>query len=563
MPIIRDALFDDIRLSKLEYDIVNTVEMLRLNRLRQLHLAYYVYPSATHSRYAHSIGCRAIAEEILRRSELEDSMTGEEQTVLYLSCLLHDVSHACFEHVLMAGGFPDLVDHEEMLPMILNGRIREFYRRQDLVASSSQSAGHEGLNSAGPMFVEDVLPDDLKEKVLEVLTLGSTRNPKESNLFFIHQLVSSAIDIDNLEYLLRDPYFLGVSSSYDDALLSSFRLGRNPETGTSRLAFKDDRRTIRSLEQAILARWHLFDRAYLHHAVMAANTMLIKALRLGLGGSDDIYRLYTMGDDDLLLYLLYADPEDVSQNRLSRARELIQRLLARDLFKRAYAIEAADTGPGRKARGILNNPEEQNEFHRTLEREHGIDSDSYSISKMPAPWKDIHDIQLVNNKKFGDREVEQDLCDRLKKKYDSLRILYVFSHSSEIDHRKNLRAACEDYFDGEPGLYAIDEEGDTTTSLDVKRVLDEIDKSKPPARKVLECLLELGESSNEELAGELELKAPTISQYLNAIVQIQERLRVKLVASRRKKRVKHWSIASGEVERILRGEFDTGEGNRT
>ena len=111
MKTIRDPIYGDISLTNEEIKIINTYEMQRLRRVKQLGLKDLVYPGATHTRFEHSIGTRGLIERILTLSGIDFS--AEKKRLLFLAALLHDVGHLCFSHPIETVG--GLIKHENLL----------------------------------------------------------------------------------------------------------------------------------------------------------------------------------------------------------------------------------------------------------------------------------------------------------------------------------------------------------------------------------------------------------------------------------------------------------------
>jgi HD superfamily phosphohydrolase len=224
--------------------------MQRLRRLRQLGLAYLAYPSAEHTRFSHALGALAMGDrvlEALRRHSPEyfgDEADYERQRrLLRASLLLHDIGHGPFSHACEAVlGTP----HEQRTPEIL--------RQPEIIAA------------LGRLHLE-------AEEVLE-LVIGAP-NPRYPVL---RELVSGPnLDVDRMDYLLRDGYFTGVASGrYDvDQLVSSlrvFEVNGRPQLGI-------DGRGVVALESFVLARYMMFATVYFHHTTRMFERILQEILR--------------------------------------------------------------------------------------------------------------------------------------------------------------------------------------------------------------------------------------------------------------------------------------------
>jgi len=94
---IRDAVYGDIELSPAEVKLLDTFEMQRLRKVKELAFVHLVYPTAIHTRFDHSIGVRHCVQQILERSHIE--LPKEDKELLFKAALLHDIGHPCFSHI--------------------------------------------------------------------------------------------------------------------------------------------------------------------------------------------------------------------------------------------------------------------------------------------------------------------------------------------------------------------------------------------------------------------------------------------------------------------------------
>src|SRR6185295_11569426 len=169
--IIRDPLWNNIRLDPLSFELIDTPAFQRLRYVRQLGLAFLVYPGATHSRFEHALGTYHLARRTLSLfEEHHDYHTlGRDECMLArVAALLHDIGHYPFSHALEEIG---ALHHEEVaLPLI--------------------SAGAVGT------LLRDALGDDAPERVFQLIR-GRSENPLQG-------LISGSLDLDKIEYLRRD-----------------------------------------------------------------------------------------------------------------------------------------------------------------------------------------------------------------------------------------------------------------------------------------------------------------------------------------------------------------------
>ncbi|HPD87624.1 MAG TPA: HD domain-containing protein, partial [Proteiniphilum sp.] len=171
--IINDPVFGFISIpNDFVYELICHPNLQRLNRIRQLGLAPFVYPGAQHTRFHHSIGAMYLMDEALKTlREKGHSITEEEYNGALAAILLHDIGHGPFSHVL-EHALVTTVHHEAISLMMMEKMNREW---------------HGALQTAIDIFID--------------------RHPKG----YLHQLVSGQLDVDRLDYLRRDSFFTGVS----------------------------------------------------------------------------------------------------------------------------------------------------------------------------------------------------------------------------------------------------------------------------------------------------------------------------------------------------------------
>ena len=242
--IINDPVFGFLTIpNELIYDVLQHPYVQRLSRIKQLGLSYLVYPGAVHTRFGHSIGAMHLMQEAilsLRTKGVE--ITDEEATAAQIAILLHDIGHGPFSHVLehtIVNG----VTHED-ISLLMMMRINE-----DLAVTG------------------DGLP--VTEKPLDMaIAIFKNEYPKH----FLHQLISSQLDVDRMDYLCRDSFFTGVQ----EGRVASERLLKMLDVRDDRLVVQV--KGIYSVEKFLVARRLMYWQVYLHKTSVAAEQHLIKIL---------------------------------------------------------------------------------------------------------------------------------------------------------------------------------------------------------------------------------------------------------------------------------------------
>lgn len=304
MEILRDPLWNNIRLDPLALSLLETPVVQRLRYVRQLGLAFLVYPGATHSRFEHALGAWHLAGVALRLLDERGALAGigaREQQLIRAAALLHDVGHYPFSHALEEIG---VTDHEEVArPLVTQGAVGAVLR--------------------------EALGDDAPDTVFALIS-GVSTHPLQG-------LISGSIDLDKIEYLKRDATMCGVPYGEIDVdrLLNSLVLVELPE---GRPAIGVHEKGLSALESLLFAKYQMYRNVYWHHAVRSATAMYKRlvavALDTGAVAADRVAR-YT--DEGLLVHL--DTPALVPE-----ARTLLDALRVRRLHKRAYECPAATLG---------------------------------------------------------------------------------------------------------------------------------------------------------------------------------------------------------------------------
>ena len=245
--IINDPVFGFLSIpNDLIYDVLQHPYVQRLSRIKQLGLSYLVYPGATHSRFGHSLGAMHLMQEAIRSLRLKDVViTEEEETSAMIAILLHDIGHGPFSHVL-EHTIVDGVTHEDisllMMERINNDLMMRYPHNDDA-----------SLND-GPLDM--------------AISIFKNEYPKH----FLHQLISSQLDVDRMDYLCRDSFFTGVQ----EGRVASERLLKMLDVRDDKLVVQI--KGIYSVEKFLVARRLMYWQVYLHKTSVAAEQHLIKIL---------------------------------------------------------------------------------------------------------------------------------------------------------------------------------------------------------------------------------------------------------------------------------------------
>lgn len=243
--IINDPVFGFLTIpNDLTFDVLQHPYVQRLGRIRQLGLSNTVYPGAMHSRFLHSIGAMHLMQEaiaVLRGKGVDISDT--EATGAMIAILLHDIGHGPFSHVL-EHTLVDGITHEEISLMMMEQINRDLSAR------------------------EGQLTIDGRGKLDEAIAIFRDEYPRH----FLHQLISSQLDVDRMDYLCRDSFFSGVQ----EGRVASERLLKMMNVVEDKLVV--EQKGIYSVEKFLVARRLMYWQVYLHKTSVAAEQLLIKIL---------------------------------------------------------------------------------------------------------------------------------------------------------------------------------------------------------------------------------------------------------------------------------------------
>lgn len=233
--IINDPVYGFISIDDaILMEVVELPYMQRLRRIHQLGMSSLVYPGATHSRLQHSLGAMHLMQLAVKTLiEKECDITQEEALALKLAILMHDIGHGPFSHVLEYNICSD-VSHED-LTLLFMKRINE----------------------------------RLGGKLSLAIDIFSDSYPKH----FLHQLISSSLDVDRLDYIKRDSFYTGVA----EGAIGVDRLLMMLDVSDNQLVVES--KGVYSVEKMIIARRLMYWQVYLHKTVVKAEKMLNQIFR--------------------------------------------------------------------------------------------------------------------------------------------------------------------------------------------------------------------------------------------------------------------------------------------
>lgn len=233
--IINDPIYGFVTIQDEIIDaLINHPYFQRLRRIKQLGLTNLVYPGALHTRFHHAIGAMHLMSEALQVLKSKDVKISDEETRgALIAILLHDIGHGPFSHSL---------EH-----------------------SIVKGVNHEVISS----LLMDALNKEFKGKLSLAIKIFNNKYSKK----FLHQLVSSQLDMDRLDYLKRDSFFTGVS----EGIISSDRIIKTLNVVNDNLVV--EKKGIYSVEKFLISRRLMYWQVYLHKTVLSAENLLINILK--------------------------------------------------------------------------------------------------------------------------------------------------------------------------------------------------------------------------------------------------------------------------------------------
>ena len=235
LKIVNDPIYGFITIpNTVIFDLIEHPYFQRLRRISQMGMSYLVYPGAHHTRLHHALGAMFLmrkAVQVLRFKGIE--ISEEEEEAIYIAILLHDIGHGPFSHA-MENSIVESVNHEQISLLFMEELNRNFNNR---------------------------------------LTLAITIFKDEYDRKFLHQLISSQLDMDRLDYLRRDSFYTGVS----EGAVNSERLITMLNVHNDKLVVEE--KGIYSVEKFIIARRLMYWQVYLHKTGIVAEQLLLRLLK--------------------------------------------------------------------------------------------------------------------------------------------------------------------------------------------------------------------------------------------------------------------------------------------
>jgi uncharacterized protein len=351
---IKDPVHGYVYITEAEKSIIDSYPMQRLRRLRQLAGSEYLYPGANHTRFEHGVGVMYLAGKVLENPKINSAINENEAEVTRIAALLHDIGHGPFSHVF-----------EQLL-------IRDLDRT------------HEDMTSW--LIEKSELGDKLTKlgydpAEIAKLAVGKLQKPGRA---FLDQIISSAVDVDKQDFIVRDSYHTGAEYGFIDV----FRLIHALDVLGENLAVELG--ALSALESFIIARIESFKSIYFHRVGRAAQIMLASAMEkaneeLGLTSFKTPEEYLEMDD-----YTIWS-----AAKKCNNSRKIIEDLELRRMIKCAYerTFYEKDT----MISNIFSRDTYRMQIQAEIAHEAGVEPDSVIIDVPTVPSVPYHHSALLEN----------------------------------------------------------------------------------------------------------------------------------------------------------------------
>ena len=365
------SLNEDVPEDRLIVDLIDSAEFQRLRRIKQLGLAMFTYQGAEHSRFTHSLGVMHLMTRALNLLAVHHSISEEARLVGRVGALLHDLGHGPFSHVIEKVFHFHHEDWSRSIVLDESTEVNQILRRFDAA-----------------------LPEKL-----------ASLYQHQYKPAFVSQLVSSQLDCDRMDYLLRDSLMTGAKYGIYDLewVLHALKI----DEASDRVYV--EAKGLYAVEEYLQARYYMFRQVYFHRTLRSAEAVLVSTLRranellernaLGFRVQDSIFEKLLRGEEVTTVEYLQLDDTDVTfhlkqwaNDEDSILSDLSRRFIHRKLFK---AVDLELTGKAAdlfwtKAREIVAQAGFNPEYYLITDRAADIPYYGFYSPEGVAPEKLIY-----------------------------------------------------------------------------------------------------------------------------------------------------------------------------
>jgi len=416
---IKDPVHGYVYMTQAEKEIIDSYPVQRLHRLRQLAGAEFVYPGANHTRFEHSIGVLYLAGLLSENPNLSQHLSEDEVQTIRIAALLHDVGHGPFSHIF-----------EHLLTKFLNKTHEDMTTW--VIQKSELSDVINGLGYD---------PD-----VIGKLAVGSLHKLGKA---FIDQIIRSSVDVDKLDFVVRDTHHTGAEYGYVDI----FRLIHMLDILDENLAV--DLGALSALESFMLARIESFKSIYFHRVGRAAQIMIAMAMEeakdeLGLVSFKTPEEYLALNDYTVWTML----------KKCEKSRKIMENLERRKLLKCAY--DRTFYVRDKTISSIFSVEEIRNQMRDKIASEARVETQSIVIDVPTLPSVPYHHSVLLEpmevpvfHKTLEGRKVPQRLSE-ISGVFEVLKgFINILRVYTEEEHREKVALAAAKLLGGTPSSVTI------------------------------------------------------------------------------------------------------------
>ncbi|MGM0510416.1 MAG: HD domain-containing protein [Thermoplasmatota archaeon] len=309
---IQDTVHGSVKFTGPFLKLLECPEVQRLHNIKQLGLTKLVFPGANHTRLEHSIGTYRVAGKMADNLDLSE----KEKNTVMSAALLHDIGHAPFSHTL-----ENLLNNE-------TDKDHMDITKDFITGERAIDSGREVPKI--PVILEEhgISPEEVAELIKgkdDRVSLDEF-NVHEGQKYFggeryLYQIIHGPVDVDQLDYLLRDSHYTGAAHG----IIDIERILQTIEIYNGDLVISKG--GVPAVEGVLVARGLMFSSVYLHKTARIAELMLAKAVK---GLDEDLEKLYWMTDYQLLSFL---------EGKVGFQKEIVERLRYRRLYKRCFSLD--------------------------------------------------------------------------------------------------------------------------------------------------------------------------------------------------------------------------------
>lgn len=337
---IKDPLYGYVKISDDEKSVIDTKAFQRLRRIRQLSGSEYVYPAANHTRFEHSLGTMYLAGFFAEQSMVE--LSEEEGRLLRLAALLHDVGHGPFSHVY------------EGLLVKYKGKTHEDMTKWIIENSTLADL----LNGLG-----------FDPKEVSALSVGE---PRVRGKPYLSQVVRSSVDVDKMDFIVRDSYHTGAGYGFVDV----FRILYTMDVLDGNLAV--DVKALSALETFLIARIESFRSIYFHRTSRAVQIMLLHAMEMA---RDELGLLDFQSAEDYLAMDDYNVWSALCSSEKAKPimEDLMERRLLKCVYERTLFLESSLVS------SLLTNETVKSKLEEEIASDAGVSAEDVFIDSPSLP----------------------------------------------------------------------------------------------------------------------------------------------------------------------------------